>query len=436
MRRMRFFISIICLGTALFHLGAVEIRDKIRTVDGEIVSGRIVERYPGTEYHIDTDAGLQIIPVGQIEWIEKTVPDPAEDLFVYTDIVYLNSGLILHGTIVAEEIQGDITLISHNGAAISIPIDRIWRITHEKRAAMVPAKGIEKNSRVQKVRRDFAIELTVQRLESEEEKPAGSEEDDTDRVEQLRDELAELEEESAAAAEQQEKDDEFVAALLDEIARDKREAAESLTELARRAAVCATENPEGMTRIADLYANSIAGINDAALLADTLNDIDPGIVREIRKAEEAANLAELEVMMNGNLHDPDNIQRIIALSQQIPEEDRRDLFRSSRQKNPVDAAVINGLIPVGGGSMKQGDKLGVAIQAGTFLIGGLLVLDSLIGNQLDNPEEPALDWYGWIGAGIGGSGYVYSLIRPFLYASRQNERARRALLLEGDGYEE
>jgi len=429
MQRLRLFFLIQCLLLVLSQLAAVDIRDRLLTVDGEIVSGRIIERYPGVEYHIETRHGLLVIPEYRIEWIEKTLPDPDDDLFVYTDIIYLKTGLMLSGTILAEQPQEEITVLSRNGAAITLPFYDIWRITHEKRAAMIPAEDIEKNTRVQNARRDLAIELTVRRLESEEKKKEDGK--DTDSVQQLRDELEDLREENTEAAAEAEKDEEYVAQLLEEISGTDQEAAEALTELARRAGACAADNPEGMARIADLYMTSISGIEEIGMLAETLNDIDPGIIRQVRQAEETAMRAELSALILGSLRNPYASRRITELARNLPEQDRKDVFRKAKQREPFNAALLNGLVPIGAGSMKQGDKLGVAIQAGTLIVGGLLVLDSLAGSELENNDTLQLSWSGWLGAGIGGAGYAYSLFRPFQYASRQNALSRRLLLLEG-----
>jgi len=433
MRSSRLFFAVFIFLVVSTSLSSLEVRDVIRTSGGVLVSGRIVERYPGVEYHIETENGLQIIPCDQVEWIEKKVPDSGKNNFVYTDIVYLHSGLLLHGTIVEEYKEDKLTILSQNGAAVSIPMVWIWRVTHEKRAAIIPPRGIGKNTRVQGLRREFKIEVAAERLKSEEAEDSGGQ--DTEELNQLREELEALEEENSTAALEDGKDEEFLDRILDDIKNADTAADESITELARRAAACAAENPDALSKIAELYEFTASGISDVAVLADALNDIDPGIVREIRKVEEEEDLAELTVLMDGNFWNSSSAERIEDLAAQVPYEDREDLYRESRMKAPLNAAISNALIPFGAGSMSQGDKLGVFIQAGSILLGGLLVLDSYAASQAAGGAFE-LDLIGWIGTGIGAAGYGYSVARPFIFASQKNDLARRVLILEGNTNEE
>lgn len=406
---------------------AIDVQDSIHAADGTVYSGRIVERYPGIEYHIMTDHGLRVLPVDTIDRIDKHVRRAGDDLHVYTDVVCLRSGLLIAGSIVEESADG-ITVVTTNGAAVSLPLPEIWRVTHEKRAAIVPPRGIDRNGRIRDLRREFQVELTVRRIEESE--SAGDEPARVDEVERLREELEELEAAVREAEVEQERDEAYLERVVGGIEETGGEAKAAVAELARRAAACATEDLQATQRIADLYVRATSGLTEVTRLAHALNDADPGVVRDLRIAEEAAAEEQLRATLGAGVLTGTSAARAAEAAALLPTETRRELLRQRPPAVGLNAAAWNALVPIGAGSMRQGDQLGVIVQATTLVAGGLLVLDSIAGAEL-GAEYELLDWSGYVGLGILAGGYGYSVVRPFLFAGRQNALAREALALGG-----
>lgn len=423
---VRHSIGVTLLALVTVAVTPLEVREIVHLLDGSAVEGAIVERIPGVSYSVETRRGEVVtLPAAQVNSIEKLAVNPDDAAFSYRDVVVLHSGLIFRGAIVEEVPEQHIVLLADGGLSLRFRMDAIWRIASEKCAAGQSRAAIGEHPTGGDLRRAFRIELTINRVESAE---ASGDDEQSGRLEQLRDELADLEAERDAADDLREEGEQSITRLRGQLADLEGEASDLAAELAQRALPCAAENPEAQAAILTAYELVQDHLGDLHTTALGRTQVDPRLLTEQVALEREMRHVELTSLLTLPLPMGSLDPAVASLVAIFSQEERNELYRELRLRPTLRPSFLNALLPMGVGSFKQGDYLGGAISALSIIGGLVLTLDaaSYAGANVDDPDYTAPVRM-WIGLGMASGGYLYSLGAPRIYRMRQNARLEDAL---------
>jgi len=432
--RRSMIVTILALVTVVVM--PLEVREMVHLLDGSVVEGAIIERVPGVSYTVETRRGeLLTIPMERIDRIQKLAVNSNDVAFSYQDVVVLHSGLIFRGKIVEEVPDHHVVLLADGGLSLRFPMDAIWRIASEKCAADQSRAAIGEHPTGGDLRRTFRIELTINRVESA--KTSGGEEQ-SGRLEQLRDELAELEAERDSANALREEGEESITRLREQLADLDTDASVLATELSQRALSCAAENPEAqedVLRAYELVQDHLSDLHTAALRR---TQVDPRLLTEQVALERQMRHVELASLLTLPLPMGRLDPAVASLVPIFALDERGELYNELRLRAALKPGLTNLVLPMGIGSFVQGDYVGGTISAISIIGGLVLFVDgvSTLGIQASaGVWDPPVSF--WVGLGMAGGGYLFSLGAPRIYRVRQNARLEDALrldeALEGEG---
>ncbi len=425
--RRSIIVTLLALVTVV--ITPLEVREIVHLLDGSAVEGAITERIPGVSYSVETRRGEVVtLPAAQVDRIEKLAIDPDDVAFFYQDVVVLHSGLIFRGTIVEEVPEQHIVLLADGGLSLKFAMDTIWRIASEKCAAGQSRAAIGEHPTGGDLRRAFRIELTINRVESAE---ASGDDERSGRLEQLRDELAELEAERDVADDLREEGEQSIGRLREQLADLEGEASDLATELAQRALSCASENPEAQAAVLAAHELVQDHLGDLHTTALGRTQVDPRLLTEQIALEREMRYVELTSLLTLPLPMGSLDPAVASLVPIFPLDERKELYNELRLRPALRPGLLNLVLPIGVGSFVQGDYLGGAISAVSMIGGLVLFVDgvSALGAQAGTGVwDPPVSF--WIGLGMMGGGYLYSLGAPRIYRTRQNARLEDALRLD------
>ncbi|MCK4515107.1 MAG: hypothetical protein KAU31_07610, partial [Spirochaetaceae bacterium] len=291
----RCIVAVTLLTFVATAVGSLEVREIVHLLDGSAVEGAIIERIPGVSYSVETRRGEVVtLPAAQVDRIEKLAIDPDDVAFSYEDVVVLHSGLIFRGTIVEEVPEQHIVLLADGGLSLMFRMDAIWRIASEKCAAGQSRAAIGEHPTGGDLRRAFRIELTINRVESAE---ASGDDEQSGRLNQLRDELAELEAERDVADDLREEGEQSIGRLREQLADLEGEASVLATELAQRALSCAVENPDAQAAVLTAYELVQDHLGNLHTTALRRTQVDPRMLTEQVALEREMRHVELTSLL-------------------------------------------------------------------------------------------------------------------------------------------
>lgn len=399
-----------------------------------VVAALVIERSPGVSYTVETRRGrLQEIPVDQVAEIESRLADADEEAFTYRDIVFLHSGLVFRGTIVQELPGESIVLVSDGGLPLTFGLDSVWRIAAEKCASDQSRAAIGAHPTGKDLRREFRIQLTVSRLESEQ----ASDDQDSRRTDRLREELAELEAEQAEESARLEEGRESIDRLTDQLGELQGEAGDLATELAQRALSCTEGMPEAEQAVLDAYNAVDGNLDYLHTTALSRTQVDPRLLTEQVALEREMRRTELTALLAAPIPPSGPDPLVDSLVPVFTRDERRAMYREHRVRPRPRYTMLN-LIPAGLGSFLQGDYRSGMVAMCCTLGGFVLMLDansriSVAASQWTTYAELLATPYGSelaAAAGLLGGGYLYSLIAPSIYRWTQNARLRDTLRVD------
>ena len=425
--RRSMIVALLALVTVV--VTPLEVREIVYLRDGPAVEGAIIERIPGVSYSVETRRGTVVtVPVERVDRIEKLAIDPDDVAFSYRDVVVLHSGLIFRGTIVEEVPEQHLVLLADGGLSLRFRMDAIWRIASEKCAAGQSRGAIGEHPTGGDLRRAFRIELTISRVDSAD---ASGDDKQSGRLEQLRDELADLEAERDVAHDLREEGEQSIARLRGQLADLEGEAADLATELAQRALSCAAENLEAQAAVLTAYELAQDHLGDLHTTALRRTQVDPRMLTDQVALEREMRHVELTSLLTLPLPMGRLYPAVASLVPIFSQEERKELYRELRLRPALRPGLLNLVLPIGVGSFVQGDYLGGAISAISIIGGLVLFVDgaSTLGAQAGTGVwDPPVSF--WIGLGMAGGGYLYSLGAPRIYRTRQNARLEDVLRLD------
>lgn len=440
-------------GMALFVLAALvssplsadsRYRDVLTTVDGTTYVGAIIEQTPGEELVVETpDGELLTLSISEISSMEKQAIPPGEPAPEYTDVVFLTDGVIFRGTLIEQVLGESVELETENGGVLAVDMEDVWKLAREKKVAE-EAESKARDRRIRELELDLQINIVMDRslvdsvLETEEEKrtPSRDSDEQRDRQERLEEELEWLREELGSVDQEKKEEKE---AETQQKGRDLQDMAEEMLRIVNEALqveALADEERQMLERAAaDIGRLVDEFVRDTAVLRDPEPDFALQDAAEQVVVQESTS--ELEALCrSGDWRKSSRIEDVKAMARNLDEDEKQELYRDHRKRGAVVAVLQNAMPILAAGSWKQKDLVGAlacnaASIAGLVLLGfGFDVTPSAVEGPLGNISV-RLNALGYAGIGLAGGAYVFSLIRPVLYAAGWNTDLSEALDLGG-----
>jgi hypothetical protein len=446
-------LSALLLLVTLVPVFTQERADVVRTRSGEMVEGILVEESPDSHLLIRSEDGVLVyLPPSEVLAVDHGSGSRLSD--AHEDILLLTNGLVLRGAI-REDAPGDhvgIEVTTELGdALVTVPYDELWKILRRP----LPEPGT-----VDAAAEREAVTLRLQITLGQRRAGGSAESGDEDEIARLVSELEEVE--NARARVENDACEERREAESEKVESSAETAREAIDELASIAAMCEngatrskgddelndeevpeapaiaalmSEDPTGYERWSiddtaeELRASTLALAEQAASPAG-----DPAVLAALRERFETRATVQMILSPRVGVGPVQHLRvRVNARSLSLPD---RELLYAANRRNDQFLGVGLNLIPgLGLGSLAQRDIVGFAVNAGIVVAGGVLMWAGYEYAEHMIPIETELGLFRipesmtlvYIGTGVIGGAYVFSLARPFVFVNRCNTLLRDSL---------
>jgi hypothetical protein len=421
--------SVLLVVSPLF---AVQLIDTIYLKNGESLTGRIIEEIPGHQLTVEKRSGETVsIKIEEIKRIAKCRL-AIDSRINYTDLVFLEDGVIFRGIIVERIPESSITIELENGKLVPIITDDIWKIVVEKQMAGAP-RYLEPTS-THMTRLELQIKLSLAGLEARKAKGGIDTTSEVDslqgEIDALQETIEELEKEREEAEEKLYEENEQISGIEEQFAELDRDLTALAVEIDNRIETCAAPElkatcEQKFAHIQRLTADLVRRAKEASLLKAQ----DPRL-KQLEEHRDADELAM--IIQSGRWNERSYRAQVATLVEGLPGTTLEEIFRSTKKTASLGYATKN-LIPLlPFGSWRQGDYFGAAVGSGATLIGAALFMTTIDVAYVAGSESRRMVMtpLSWVGIGMMAGGYLFSLIEPFWFQSRSNARLRSTLHLE------
>jgi len=439
MKKYIILVSLIC--TFSVQTPAIQLIDLVYLKDGTNLKGMIVEQVPDKTIVIETDdSGIRTLGIDSILRMEKQ-RTAADELYSYEDTIFLKNGVIFHGTILEQIPDNSIRLETNNYHIIPLNMEKIWKIVKTKR---LPGAEESVADPTESMKLQLQIEIAMEAVRdmqdlSEDQKKESSDKASEEDNAALQEEIAALEEKIAALTEEQTKveeeldlENEQLEGIEKELNQFHTGLSTNVDEIARRAEVCGSDEHLSVEEIETIRLQVNQLIGEMVLRAEEnlIAQLYPDPYLQELKREQS--FSELTSLINNNLWNKKEYRADIEeMVSTLPLEDRLEIYKENRESNWIGSSMANVFPVFAAGSWSKKDYLGALIGTGsmaaglTLLISGISYtipdLDYLFDGNFD------LSTLSYVGIGILGSGYLFSLIEPFLFVNRSNRKLTEVL---------
>jgi hypothetical protein len=427
-----FIFASLLLFLSISPLFAVQLIDTIHLNNGETISGLIIEEIPNRQLTIENQQGETVkVRIEDIERIAKRRLS-VDGYFEYTDVVFLEDGVVFRGTIVERVPKSSITIELENGILLPIATGDIWKIMVEKQVTGAPRS--HESTPARSARLELQIRLSMANLEAKKAKRGGETESENEDLEEEISELQEtienLEQEQEQTEQTRRQENEQIEMIEQDYAELDQDLNALVAEIDGRIRNCSSpelkaECEQKFLDIQQLTSELVNRAKEASLIQAQ----DPRL-KQLQERESSSELSA--IIDSGHWNERRYRQQVAALVQELPQEAREEVYRATRQSNSIRYTTRNlfPLVPVG--SWRQGDYLGATIGSGIGIAGAALFMATVDVTYPSGSQRArmALTPMSWVSLGIMAGGYAFSLIEPLWFQGRSNSRLRRALELD------